>query len=761
MTSPLLPSRRSLALSVCLSALSIVLPTAIAHAASDNTSADISAPRTIAVPRLDAAAEAALPVIDGRIDEAAWGEAVEMTLDYEIRPGDNTTPAARTVARMLHTRDALYIAIRADDPDPSQIRAFLRDRDALYSDDFAGIELDTFDDQRRAYGFYVNPLGVQADLIKEEASGNEDDAWDGLWTSAARITDAGYEMEMRIPFATLRFREGDATKRWSARFLRIRPRDFRYTYASNRIERGARCDLCAMDKLEGFADVKQGRNLEITPTLTVLHAESRGAGGWDGEGTQIEPGLDVAWAPSPNLTLNATLNPDFSQVESDQAQLDLNSSFALFFPEKRPFFLEGADYFNTPSNVVYTRQIADPDIGLRVTGRNGRQAYGAVVARDATTQILLPGPLGSNFAFLDQDANVAIGRYRYDFAPGEGNRQASLGAIGTWRSGDDYRSALAGLDGRWQRGSHTFTGQWMHSSTRYPAALGQTDDSPSGNALLLRYNFGNRDWNANLSHTDIDPGFRADLGFIGQVGYRKSVIGGGRTWYGKDGAKINRISFYSDWDITHRFDGQLLERELEGNVNLSGPKQSSVSLGGLTRVRFWRGAMFDERWMNAYGEVTFVAGLRGGMFVRHGTVLDLRASRTGDFDEWEPWLALDVGRGINLNLSYSAQRLRRDGGTAFRTQVLDGRFSWQLDPRQRLRLSLQASEVERDPSLYTQPTNRRSRDVAAQLLYSYKLNPRSALYAGYSHGGYSDDAQPSLTDTGRSLFFKLSYAWQP
>jgi hypothetical protein len=384
-----------------------------------------------------------------------------------------------------------------------------------------------------------------------------------------------------------------------------------------------------------------------------------------------------------------------------------------------------------------------------------------VVARDTVTQVLLPGPLGSNFATLDQDADVAIGRYRYDFAPGEGGRQASLGAIATWRSGDDYRNALAGIDGRWQRGSHTLTGQWLHSETRYPDALGQADDQPAGDALLMRYNFGNRHWNANLSHTDIDEGFRADLGFVGQVGYRKSVVGGGRTWYGKEGAKITRVSVYSDWDITHRFDGQLLERELEGNASLAGPRQSEVSLAGLTRTRFWRGAMFDERWLSAYFEMTFVPGLRGGAFFRHGTVLDLRAARTGDFDEWEPWLAADLGRGINLNLSYSAQRLRRDGGTAFRTGVLDGRFSWQLDPRQRLRLSVQGSEVERDPALYAIPTRRNDRGVAAQLLYSYKLNPRSALYAGYSHGGYSDDDQPSLTDDSRSLFLKLSYAWQP
>jgi hypothetical protein len=705
--------------------------------------------------------------IDGRVDEAAWSQAATVELAYETNPGDNTAPPVKTTALVLHSEDALYLAFRAEDQDPAAIRAFLRDRDALWDDDFVGLELDTFDDQRRAYGFYVNPLGVQADLIIEEATGNEDTSWDGLWASAARITERGYEAELRIPFATLRFRPDDDIKRWGLRLLRIHPREFRRTYASVRSERGARCNLCQLQKIDGFADVRQGRNLEIVPTLTLRYAQTRDPGaaterGWrSAEGIEVEPGLDVAWAPTPNLTLNGTLNPDFSQVESDSAQLDLNSSFALFFPEKRPFFLEGADYFNGPLNLIYTRQIADPDVGLRVTGRNGRQAYGVVAARDATTQILVPGVLGSSFRTLDQDADVLLGRYRYDLDVGSDNGQASIGTTFTHRGGDDYRSSLAGIDGRWQTGSHTFTGQWLRSDSRYPNRLGLAEAAPSGNALVARYNFGNRRWNANLSHTDIAPGFRADLGFIGQVGYRKSVIGGGHTWYGKDGAKISRVSFSGDWDITHRFDGQLLERELEGNIGVNAIKQSYFSLGGMSRVRFWNGDLFDERWFNLYGEFTMRPGLRMGVYYRHGQQLDLAASRTGTIDQIEPWLSLDAGRGLNLNLNYSVQRLRRDGGTAFEAGVLDARFSWQFDPYQRLRLSVQGSEVDRDPALYSRPIARRSRDLAAQLLYSYKLNPRSALYAGYSHGGYADDSQRSLTDSGRSLFIKLSYAWQP
>ncbi len=719
-----------------------------AHAASPAHAAE-----PVQVPRV-----ATDIVVDGQLDEVAWTQAATVDLAFETSPGDNIAASVKTTARIAYTADALLLAFRAEDPDPAKIRAFLRDRDALYSDDFLGVMLDTFDDQRRAYEFFVNPLGVQADLIRDEATGREDDSWDGLWTSAARITDTGYDVEMRIPFATLRFKDTDGPRRWAATFLRIRPREFRYQYFSNRIERGTRCMQCAFDKFDGFTGIRQGRNLEITPTLTVIHAEERVGPNapWHGEGTDIEPGLDVAWAPSPNFTLNGTLNPDFSQVESDQAQLDLNTSFALFFPEKRPFFLEGADYFSTPLNVLYTRQIADPDFGLRLTGRSGQQAYGAILARDSTTQLLVPGVLGSSFRFLDQEADVLVGRYRYDL-----NKSTTLGAITTVRRGEDYQNALAGFDGRWQQGIHTLRGQWLRSDSEYPNGLGLADTAPQGDALFLHYNIGKRNWSGNAQYTQIDPGFRSDLGFITQVGFDRALLGGSYTWFGKEGAKISRMSVNGDFDITHRFDGQLLEREVEGYFNINAARETFFNIGAVSRERFWNGQLFDETFFTSFSETTVRPGFRAGMFLRSGDMLDLSASRMGQGVVWEPYVTLDIGRGINLNVNYSQQQLRRDGGTAFDAKVLDSRLSWQFDPRQRLRLSVQASDIERDPSLYTRPVNRRGRDVASQLLYSYKLNPRSAVYAGYSQGGYSDDLQNDLFANNRNVFLKLSYAWQP
>jgi hypothetical protein len=138
------------------------------------------------VPRVDADI-----VVDGKLDDAAWTQAATVDIAFETSPGDNLPASVKTTGYIAYTEDALLLGFRAEDPDPAKIRAFLRDRDALYDDDFLGVMLDTFDDGRRSYEFFVNPLGVQADLIREEATGNEDDSWDGLWTSAARITEAG------------------------------------------------------------------------------------------------------------------------------------------------------------------------------------------------------------------------------------------------------------------------------------------------------------------------------------------------------------------------------------------------------------------------------------------------------------------------------------------------------------------------------------------------------------------------------------------
>ena len=702
--------------------------------------------------------------IDGKLDEAAWQGALVQEIRYDIQPGDNTPAPVRTVVRIGQTADAVYFAFHAMDPDPSRIRAHLRDRDAMFNDDWIGVFMDTFNDHRRGYELAVNPLGVQGDIIRDESNSNnqEDSSWDGLWSSAGRLTADGYDVEIRIPFSTLRFPSG-GDRTWGISLFRNWPRDKRHQLTSHRVPRESNCFECEWGKYTGFGSARPGRNLEVVPTLTVGATQSResAAAPWHTE-TAMQPGVDVSWAPSPAMTLNATVNPDFSQVETDQLQLGFNDSFALFYQEKRPFFLEGADYFTTPLDVLYTRQIADPDYGLRITGRSGGGTYGALVARDAAPQVLVPGVLNSGFTPLDEKANVAVGRYRYDF-----NTHLSVGAIGTFREAANYSNDVAGVDARWQQGAHTATAQFLRSQSEYPTGIVAeykdelgNDPRPKGDAWRAEYRYGNRNWSFDTWHMDVDPGFRADLGFIGQVGYDKSLVGGSRTWY-RDDKAINRLNLYSDFDITHRFDGQLLEREWEASLSADGPMQSNVNLHGLTRERYWQGAMFNEWYTDLNVQFRPLAYLKVGGYASVGNVLDLAAARTGRRVMVEGFGNVDLGRGLTLNWDVTRQTLRRDGGTAFKASLVNAGGSWQLDPRQRVRLTLQGSEVIRNQALYARTVNATARNLAGQLVYSYKVNPRTAVYAGASYGAFMDDENPSLFGDTRSVFVKLSYGWQP
>jgi hypothetical protein len=218
---------------------------------------------------------------------------------------------------------------------------------------------------------------------------------------------------------------------------------------------------------------------------------------------------------------------------------------------------------------------------------------------------------------------------------------------------------------------------------------------------------------------------------------------------------------YADFDVTHRFDGQLLEREWEGNVSVQGPKQSQASLHGLTRVRFWQGTLFDEHYVDVNGNFRPTGNLQLGAYAQVGTMIDLDAAKTGRRTMLEFWGNANIGRGIATDWDLMRQVMHRDGGTAFEATVLNAGGSWQFDPRQRLRLTLQGSDVRRDVSLYADPIEERSRDWAAQMVYSYKIDPRTVVYAGASYGAFMDDENPNLFGDTRSLFLKLSYGFQP
>lgn len=703
--------------------------------------------------------------IDGVLDETQWDAALRIELDVETRPGENIPAPVATVAYLMENGDSLLIAFDARDPQPERIRAYLRDRDTAFQDDFVGVVLDTFNDQRRAFEFFVNPLGVQMDLTNDDINGSEDESWDAIWDAAGRLTDTGYVVEMDIPLSQLRFRRQDGLQTWGIDLIRNYPREHRYRLAASALDRDVNCYLCQFPKVQGLPDAEPGRDLEIVPTLTAAQTATRDDPLTDPLVTadpDTEVGLSVRWGITPEMTANLAINPDFSQVEADVAQLDVNNQFALFFPEKRPFFLEGSDYFRTPVQAIFTRTVADPDIGAKLTGKTGDNTFGFYVADDRITNFLFPGAFGSDSESLDIDNQSLVGRYSRSFG-----EVSTVGALLTARQADDYRNTVGGVDGRWKiNDQHSLHGQWLRSETEYPDRIVTDFDQPagkfSGDALALEYEYDTREWFAYVRHIAYDPDFRADSGFVTRVNFEQQVVGIGHHWHGTSDTWWTRMRLNGDWDITHDDNGRLLEREIEAYYSVNGPLQSFLQVGGLSRDVLFDDVLFKENKISVYGEIKPVSGLSLGMWSRVGDQIDFANTRLGDQLRMEPFVDWNVTRRLFLRLRGAFIRLdSKDGPNVFDASVIDTRLTWQFSVRSFLRLTLQHRDVERDPAQYLDEVQARERRVGRQLLYSYKINPQTVFFLGYSDNLMDDDDLDRMTATDRTVFMKIGYAWIP
>ena len=699
--------------------------------------------------------------IDGILDDEIWNDALEVELKYEIDPGTNVEAEVQTKAYMVDTGKTLVFAFIASDPDPSKIRAFLRDRDSAYSDDFIGVMLDTYNDERRALEFFVNPLGVQMDLIRDDSNGgNEDDSWDAIWESAGRITKKGFIVEFEIPYNEIQMANIEGDKTWGIVFFRSYPRDTRKQIQNTPNDRNNGCYLCQIDKFTGFANAERGMDLEITPSVTMISQQNREevTDEYSSVDHDFEPSLDINWGINSNLTLNATFNPDFSQVESDSGQLDVNQTFTLFFPERRPFFLENSDFFNTRMRLIHTRNLASPDYGVRLVGKSDENAYGFFYANDVFTNILIPGTFGSDLVSLERESENLAARYRRDF----GN-SSTVGAAITRRSADDYSNTVASIDTFYRlTDEKAIIVQYVTTDSTNPVEITEEFDQAaktSGDAYYIRFRHSDENLFYQFTHNSYDDGFRSDLGFISQIGYEKSIAGIQYTWRPETEKWWNRVSTYSDWDITHDQKGRLIEKELESNIRVYALKQSEIRLSGHKRARLWNEVLFDEKGIGLNANFKPVSGVYLGVGYDVGDAVDFSNTKIADrigayFDG-----SFNIGKHFNVNLNHSFRKLSRDGGNVFIANQTDMRFSYQFNIRQRLKLSLINTNINRDISLYDDEVDAHSRFLSTQLIYSYKVNPKTLLFLGYSGSGV-EDQDVDLTRMNRIFFAKFSYAFK-
>ncbi|MBD3871894.1 MAG: carbohydrate binding family 9 domain-containing protein [Acidobacteria bacterium] len=741
--------KRSAAICLVLIGLCQTLATA-----QEAPAADEEPTTPFQIPRVDTRID-----VDGVLDEAVWQRAWTMTLDYEVQPGENTPAPVRTEVLVMHDESRLYVGFRAYDPDPSAIRAHLADRDQAWTDDWVGVVLDTFNDERRDYLFVVNPLGVQMDVIEVESSGGT--PWDGIWKSAGTITDWGWSTEIEIPFSTLRFQRSTGPQTWGFDAIRGYPRNVSHQMGAFARDRSNNCYLCQAHKIEGFADVSPGRNIELVPTLTASRTDLREDfpnGPMVNGDPEVELGLTARWGVTPNLTLSGTINPDFSQVEADALQLRVNRPFAIFFPELRPFFMEGADFFDTSMNIVYTRMMRDPAWGLKLTGKEGAHTMGAYVVEDDVTNLIIPGSESSSFTVLDQSNRATVLRYKFDI-----DNRFTIGGLMTNREGKDYLNRVGGVDGdfRITPKDRVFV-QLLSSSTRYPSDVVEGFDQPEGDfddwAAEVVYLHDTRTWEWWAAWSDIGTDFRADLGFLPQVGYEHREAGLGYTWNARDGSWYSRLNLKTKVADTKDQSGFLLFHEDVVQFTVEGPMQShSVVRPSRAREGF-NGEQFDFNRLRLHFCAKPNGHSHAWLNLHGGGQVDYANTRPGDFLNINAGFWYRFGRHFRIEPIFTRERMDVDEGWLYTSTIGQLAASWQFNPRCFVRVILQHVDDEFNPDLYSDSRGPEFQNLFSQLLFSYKLNPRTVLFVGYSDNS-SATQDYGLTQADRTIFAKIGYAW--
>lgn len=698
--------------------------------------------------------------IDGILDEEAWEKALVMELKYEVRPGENIEPPVKTEFLLVYSHSHLYAAFRAYDPIPSSISAHIRERDNIGGDDWVAISLDTFNDQRRAYSFICNPLGVQADEYASAEGGGE--AWDAIWNSAGRITSEGYVVEMAIPFSSLLFqrKRGKQDQVWGIDAVRSYPRHVRHLVSLFPWDRSNNCYMCQAEKIIGFTGAAPGKSIELDPTLYSIYTQERDdfpAGDFNEKEKKLDPGLTARWGFTPNLTLSATVNPDFSNVEADIPQLDINTRFAIYYPEKRPFFLEGASIFNTRFRAVHTRALADPDWGVKITGKEGKHAIGFFSARDHITNLLIPGSQGSGSTSMDMNTLGSVLRYRLDVG-----KSSTVGLLVTDREGSDYYNRVVGVDTDLKiTPKDRIQFQFLGSQTRYPrdfsASYQQPAESFWGKALDVNYNHDTRSFDWHVGYTDVSDDFRADLGFMPQAGYRNFDAGLAHSWNRPRGHWFTLLNVGSSYMVEKDYHGNLLSRGVTFNLNYTGPVRSYLILQSHLGKRTYGGIEFDYNHVYFNGAVRpsrtfefFFSGLLGDG-------IDFDNIQEGRRFQLGGTITLRLGQHLDLMLDHKFERFNVDAGRLYRANISYLRLVYYFNKRTFLRSILKYVDYKYNTGLYSFTIDPRFKHLFSQFLFSYEINPRTVLYLGYSDDYYGYHTV-ALTQSNRTIFVKIGYA---
>ncbi len=714
--------------------------------------------------------------IDGDLSDEGWQHAARIDKWYETNPGDNTEPKVKNVGYLTFDDRFFYAAFEFDDPNVSALRAPYSDRDNLgdgYAD-YGGVILDTRNSGRTGTLFVATPRNVQYDSVLDDASG-EDASPDFFWDSATRITDHGWTLELRIPFSSLRYRRADP-QTWGILLYRNFPRDRRYQFFSAKMPRGGNCFICRSNVLTGLQKLPGGGHLVVAPYASA-EANAKPRDDELGEPLVTEPakphaGLDVKYTPNADNAIDFTIKPDFSQVEADTAQITANERFALFFPEKRPFFLEGADLFQTPIQAVYTRTITAPDWGSRITGKEAGFRYTVLVADDkGGGSVILPGSNGSDLATEDFGSTDVVARVKREiglsFVGMLFTDREAQGEVGSGGGGDAHNRVI-GPDFQWRKsGADSVTGQFLYSATRTPNRPDLADEwngqQLSGHAADAQWQHSTTHLDAYAEYKDISDGFRANSGFVPQVGIRETSGGGG--WTIRPKGFLSRMRTFVNYDRQVDRSGNLIMREVQPGAGMDTP------MNGFMQFRY-----IDDKIL-AGDEVI---GRRQFGFIgqfspsRHFPQIggDLRTGEEIDFDNARPGHGTTINLNARINatqhlelaLVQSERWLNVDDTAGNEQRLFNARVSrikatYVFTSRLFVRGIAQYVSTTRDPSLYIDEVTRKSGTFGGSALLAYKLNWQSVMFIGYGDDRELTD-QERLVPSDRQFFVKISYAFQ-
>jgi len=702
--------------------------------------------------------------VDAILDDAIWKQAVRINANIEVQPAENIAAPVKTEALLAYNESHIFVAIIAYDPEPAKIRARFCDRDKIWDDDWVLILFDTFNDQRRTYDFGCNPLGIQTDMIETTSGGGG--AWDAIWESDGRVTESGYIVEMAIPFSSLNFPRISGDQLWGFDIVRSYPRNVRHHIGAFPRDRDNNCYMCQSPKLIGFNNVSPGKNIEIDPTFNVTASQERpenedGSFGKFGKSKKdYHPGITAHWGITPNLTLSGTINPDFSNIEADILQLDINNQFALYYPEKRPFFLESADFFSTPMQAVHTRTLADPYWGVKLAGKEGIHTVGFFTVQDNITNFLFPGSEGSSSGSRKITSYGNAFRYKVDVS-----ESSNIGLIATDREAEDYYNRSGGIDADFKfTKKDRFQFQVLASDTQYPdsvsAEFDQSTSNFKGTAFEALYVRDTKNYEIYAFHKQVDENFRADLGFITQAEIKYSEIGGEYKFRNEADHWYNWLSFGSSLDYQRNFDGQMLYQAWTTRIGYHGPMDSHSSFYGSIGKNRYNGQEFSISKMQGCYGFRPSSSLFLHIFAAYGDQIDYANTQLGTRFKLNPSMDFNLGMHLKAEFDHTYEQLDVNSGLLYTANISRIKLIYQINKEMFLRGIVQYVNYQRDETLYIDEVEPETKDIFTQFLFSYKINPQTVFFLGYSdnyYGNYTLD----VTQTNRTLFTKIGYAFVP